>query len=100
MPIDDGYPDLWPGPWPTPMWDYENRIPEDIQRLLEWVEVLKNVDHTKAAREEQRGGVYRLAEVEKALWGIHGAATHILEMIRVLDGFPEKRPFIRYRDPV
>lgn len=93
MVIDDGFPNYWPDPQPTPMWDYEKRIPETIASLYEWVEVLKEIEYSKAARDQQRGGVYRLAEVEKVLWGIHNSAEHILEMIRVLDGFPEMPAF-------
>jgi len=97
MPIDDGFPDYWPGPAPTPLWDYEARIPEAIAKLYEAVEVLKQLDHSQARREHERnltGG--RWSSVEKMLISARNASDEAMNYIRVVDQYPEKPPYIRY----
>lgn len=97
MAIDDGFPDYKPEPRTrAAMWDYEGQIPEAIASLYEVVEVLKQLDHSKARREHERelcGG--RWSGMEKMLISARNASDEALKLIRIVDGYPEKPPFIR-----
>jgi len=97
MPIDDGFPNHWPEPRTgVAMWDYEGQIPEVIAGLYQWIDILKELDHSKARREHERdlcGG--RWSQMEKALISLRSGSDYALNLIRIVDGYPEKPPFIR-----
>lgn len=96
MPIDDGFPNHWPEPRTrSAMWDYEGQIPEAIASLYEAIEILKQLDHSKARREHERdlcGG--RWSGMEKALISARNASDEALKLIRIVDGYPEKPPLL------
>lgn len=100
MPIDDGFSDYKPEPrMHAALWDYEGQIPEVIAGLYQWIEILKELDHSKARREHERdlcGG--RWSQMEKALISLRSGSDYALNLIRIVDGYPEKPPFIRYVD--
>ncbi|KAI93777.1 hypothetical protein T281_14685 [Rhodomicrobium udaipurense JA643] len=77
--------------------EYESKIPEAVTSLYEAVEILKQIDHNKITREHERylsGG--RWCGMEKMLISARNASDEALKLIRIVDGYPEKRPFIRY----